>query len=377
MTPGDHVLTESEAANGDPSRIRRAGRAALRPLVDFLNHRFEYVHDDLSAVRADLATGLSSLEQTLLVRTSPLHTYNNAANALLTTTVALMERLDLSLTVVDVGCRFGFAEAWSRFGEHGRVIGFDADPVECERLRAYYGDRVGVYPVALGATSGTGTVYMTAEPACSSLYRPDEAMIELHPQLREIAVVDTQTVELVTFDEWAAGADEPCERVDVFKVDTQGSELGVLQGAERALGSVRVIEVEVEFNPIYEGQPLFSDVDRFLRERGFVLWRLSHLMHYSQHRGLAAASDLVAFESEPAWLRAHGGQIFWGDAYYVAEDLAYGNATGGDWATCVRDAAVTSALGFDDLAMRALDRARASAPRDVAEVIDGVVSASR
>lgn len=58
--------------------------------------------------------------------------------------------------------------------------------------------------------------------------------------------------------------------VDAIKLDTQGSELDILRGASRALSSCTLIEIEVEFNPIYEGQNLFCDVDRFLRDRGFV-----------------------------------------------------------------------------------------------------------
>ena len=36
-----------------------------------------------------------------------------------------------------------------------------------------------------------------------------------------------------------------------------------------------VVEVEVEFVPLYVDQPLFADVDRAMRERGFVFHRFS------------------------------------------------------------------------------------------------------
>ena len=63
--------------------------------------------------------------------------------------------------------------------------------------------------------------------------------------------------------------------VDFIKVDTQGSELFVLQGASQVLGQHVVgVEVEVEFASIYGGQPLFADVDRHMREHGFDLFDL-------------------------------------------------------------------------------------------------------
>src|SRR3712207_6999908 len=48
-----------------------------------------------------------------------------------------------------------------------------------------------------------------------------------------------------SLDEWLAGAG--IGGVDVIKLDTQGSELGVLTGAASALSGVRAIEVEVQF----------------------------------------------------------------------------------------------------------------------------------
>jgi Methyltransferase FkbM domain len=52
--------------------------------------------------------------------------------------------------------------------------------------------------------------------------------------------------------------------VDAIKLDTQGSELDILRGATHVLPTVSLIDIEVEFNELYDGQPLFCDVDRFL-----------------------------------------------------------------------------------------------------------------
>ncbi len=69
--------------------------------------------------------------------------------------------------------------------------------------------------------------------------------------------------------------------MDAIKVDTQGSELEILEGAKETLRSVNLIEIEVTFNPKYDGQPLFAEVDQFLRSQGFVLWKFSSETHYS------------------------------------------------------------------------------------------------
>lgn len=48
----------------------------------------------------------------------------------------------------------------------------------------------------------------------------------------------------------------------------------MLAGAQRCLESVLVVHTEVEFVPIYAGQPLFGDIDARLRSLGFGFHRL-------------------------------------------------------------------------------------------------------
>jgi hypothetical protein len=65
------------------------------------------------------------------------------------------------------------------------------------------------------------------------------------------------------------------ERVDFLKLDVQGAELSILRGAgEIFRRSVVGLEIEVEFLPLYHGQPLFGEVDAYVRSMGFELFEL-------------------------------------------------------------------------------------------------------
>src|SRR5690349_17853274 len=103
---------------------------------------------------------------------------------------------------------------------------------------------------------------MTREMACSSLYRPDPALTGSLPELACASETGTSKIVVRTLDEWSASNATP--DIDFIKLDTQGAELDVLCGGDRTLATVRALEVEVEFNPIYMNQPLFGDVDKFL-----------------------------------------------------------------------------------------------------------------
>jgi len=263
---------------------------------------------------------------------------------------ALGTLLDDDLVVVDVGARWGAGDRWRPFGPRVRVIGFDPDAEECARLAQLEPD-VRYVPVALADFDGQATLHTTVEPACSSLYPPRAELVATHPELRVMAPAGTTGIAVTTLDAWMA--QDGLAAVHVLKLDTQGSELLVLRGATDALADVRFLEVEVELNPLYEGQPLFGDVDRFLRGHGFVLWRLGHLAHYGlPGTGEVEVDDVHHFDSRPVPIAAGAGQVYWGHAHFVAADALDGTRT--DRTTAVRDACAALAFGFADLARHRL-----------------------
>lgn len=291
-------------------------------------------------------------------------------------TSVLAALLDDPLVVVDVGCRWGFADIWDGLGDRALSIGFDPDVEECKRLEGMYAGNpnVRLVPSALGAASGPATLYQTADPAGWSVFPTVDDVVSRHPGMVGGIIEGTSTIELTTLDEWCT--DTGVGGVDVVKIDTQGSELAVLTGGAKALEGVRAVEVEVEFNELYVGIPLFGDIDRFLRERGFVLWRLRNLAHYAQ-RGARRdwrTEELWWVDDDFARVSSTGGQLFWANAFYLRRPTAYPDPAAG-WRSLVRDACVNSALGFQDLVGLALDAARVTAPPEVLEVFDAATSA--
>lgn len=269
---------------------------------------------------------------------------------------ALASQLDPPLTIVDVGARGGIEDCWAPLVPYIRAYGFDVDADECAELERRAGSaHVRFVPLALGASPGPATLHLTADPACASLYPPDETAADLHPALDVIRPIGTQDLTLDTLDAWSER--EGVSDVSYLKLDAQGAELDILRGARRLLATACALRVEVEFNPIYRGQPLFGDVDAFLREQGFVLWRLTDLCHYLpagqgtadhvylDHRVYAAsATDVVTAEVEGV-----GGRLFWADALFVRRELADGTRPA-ERDAAARAACVLWAIGVHELA---------------------------
>jgi FkbM family methyltransferase len=226
-------------------------------------------------------------------------------------------------TVVDVGARWGAREAWWRLHPLASLVGFEPDPGECQRLNQLVqdGDAEQYVASAAGKANGKATLHLAFEPACSSLYPPDAAVIERYPQCREIREISTEEVTVKTLDTWWSEAGKP--DVSFVKLDTQGSELDILMGAEKLLAGCLGLEVEVEFNALYTGCALFHEVDKFLRDHGFSIWCLRSLCHYAEKpMGRTGKPDQIHFDGKWHAIPTGSGRLFWGNAVYFRDYVA-------------------------------------------------------
>jgi FkbM family methyltransferase len=181
-----------------------------------------------------------------------------------------------------------------------KVIAFEPDPVECAALNARrHPYSVRYFPVALGAHNDeSATLHITRAPGCSSILQPNLKFVSAYPFGINMEVVRTYPVTLQRMD--SVVTDQP----HVMKIDTQGTELHVLQGAGALLDETIAVELEVEFVEQYIGQPLFADVDSFMRAKGFTL------------RGLRR----TLWRTKAKHLHASGGQLIHGDVFYLRMD---------------------------------------------------------
>jgi FkbM family methyltransferase len=182
---------------------------------------------------------------------------------------AAMARLNRRPRVVDVGAQTLESEGHV-YAPLGAVTPIDLigfDPLE-ERIAqrvAHDGAGVTLLPYALG-DGGVHTLYVNNVDATSSLFPLNAAHNVLFEALNELVTVRTVEVATRRLDDVM-----PPGPVDFIKLDVQGAELMVLQGGPATVGRAAVVHCEVEFSPIYAGQPLFADVERELIGHGFYL----------------------------------------------------------------------------------------------------------
>ncbi|WP_203073703.1 FkbM family methyltransferase [Falsiroseomonas ponticola] len=183
------------------------------------------------------------------------------------------------------------------------VVGFEPDAAALATLNTRKGPDERYFPHAVG-DGGRHTLRVCQAPGMTSLLEPDPATLALFHGFPEWGrVLDRVELDTVRLDDVpeTAGA-------DLLKLDIQGAELMVLRHAQARLRDALVVQAEVEFLPLYRDQPLFADVDAFLRGQGFAFHRFFPL-------NSRVMAPMVVGGSPYAGL----SQMVWADAIFIRD----------------------------------------------------------
>jgi FkbM family methyltransferase len=145
------------------------------------------------------------------------------------------------------------------------VVGFEPQAEALARLDRMKGPHERYLPYALG--DGTrATLNICELEGMTSLLVPEPrhlALFNLFPiwgKVKNQIPVDTRKLDEIT--EIAA--------MDFLKMDVQGSERAVLAHGQTKLKEAVAVQTEVSFVPLYQGQPVFGEIDLALRAEGFL-----------------------------------------------------------------------------------------------------------
>jgi FkbM family methyltransferase len=184
------------------------------------------------------------------------------------------------LNCIDVGARGGMQRHWRPYVEAIQNIDlFEPDEAACEKQAQRAEKNESWFPVALGGVTGTGRLHVTQRPSGSSLYRPNEDVIFRFaaPSYGKIAKI--LDVPLMTLSDFIDKYQRPLP--NLLKLDVQGAELDILKNTRQEhWHDLLAVQAEVEFVSFYEGQPLFHDVDAFMRQQGYVMFDMLPVRAY-------------------------------------------------------------------------------------------------
>lgn len=208
--------------------------------------------------------------------------------------------------VVDVGARNGMMFLPQSYANHARLIGFEPNPDEYQKLVTGTMDSIAAkadipkfvketyHPYALWSRSEPRTLFVTAGPGATTLMGEADPRVtkrmfldqgtanetsyyDQHCEVRERVEVPCETLDTLTKDEGL---------IDFLKVDVEGAELDVFEGGIKKFKDQSVLFVLTEFCSFsyFERHPVVGDLHAFLNRHGLRLLDFE-LTHNTYRRG--------------------------------------------------------------------------------------------
>lgn len=187
--------------------------------------------------------------------------------------VRLLQRYGVDV-VLDVGANVGqYAKNLIRRRFGGRIISFEPQP---DAYRSLLQNRWGLnswssFPFALGSQDTTASMNIAGNSQSSSLHAMLDAHVRSAPDSAYVGQVDVPVKRL---DSIAPQCFGPNDRV-FLKMDVQGHEHEVIEGAAGCLDRIVGMELELSLVPLYEGQLLWQQAIEAVEAMGFELARMT------------------------------------------------------------------------------------------------------
>ena len=167
----------------------------------------------------------------------------------------------------DIGANAGQYGGWLRAsGFSGYIVSLEPLPDAHERLAdAAAGDpKWSTIQAAAGAATGQATINRANDSVTSSMLDPTN---ELTSRIPSAEIAERLEVEVTTVD--AVWRQHGAPTASLLKIDVQGFEHQVLDGAVEAMQSVSLVEIEMGLTGLYDGGSSIYDLLPRLRDAGF------------------------------------------------------------------------------------------------------------
>ncbi len=183
------------------------------------------------------------------------------------------------ITAFDVGAKGGIF-SFPKLEKYCTFYGFEPNPDEYKKLLQSNQDAsISYFPFALSDKKGVANLRITKYPSYSSFLEFDAANFDKHfgrmkgsevwrkgLETDKVIPVETESIDNLM-------QRENLPLIHFLKLDTQGTELQILQGAKETLEATQIGVIFTEFSFIqsYVGQNLFSELELYLRDLNYEL----------------------------------------------------------------------------------------------------------
>lgn len=207
------------------------------------------------------------------------------------------------IVLLDVGAAGGLKKNWHSIENQVFKIFVEPEENAYRTLVRHADKKTLTLNIPLYKDQRTLHFYTCKKRGVSSIYQPNRDFLNQFPDAERFNIVKVAKLKTEAFDNifQTKIAESSIQTIDFMKLDTQGSELDILQGAEHVLEkNVLGIEIEVEFAELYSGQHLFEEVHAYLKAHNFEILALQNVLSWRKQKffgeGQIISADAVYFK---------------------------------------------------------------------------------
>ena len=195
----------------------------------------------------------------------------------------LFSLLPNGLTLLDIGAAGGIEPRWKKVGKNLNYIGIEPDERSTKELKKLSKARKTFILNKFAWDKETRIEFnLCREPKVSSSYIPNRKFLDKFPDSARFDIIKREVLSAEPLENTLTS-----HTIDFVKLDIQGGELKAMEGLGDKLKECLGVEIEIEFSEIYTAQPLFGEVDSFLRSQGFYFSDFTNLTRWEKrsHEG--------------------------------------------------------------------------------------------
>lgn len=189
----------------------------------------------------------------------------------------LLDQMHIA-TVFDVGANAGqFALTLRELGYNGKIYSIEplSSAYDSLLINSKNDNFWVIYPrCALSDVSGIGQIQISQNSVSSSLSQILSNHLSLAPESQVVANESVATYTLDHVFSQLNTSEVPLDCELMLKIDAQGYEFNILNGAAHSLQHFMVLMIEMSTEKMYQDEKKMTFLCEWLTDRGFDLWSL-------------------------------------------------------------------------------------------------------
>ena len=182
------------------------------------------------------------------------------------------------INIIDIGANKGQTiERFKKIFSEAKIYAFEPTKNLAEKLDKIYmeDENVKIFNKAVGDKNGKNNFFNYSNNELNSLYEIKDLNFKSYVKTK---------CEVISLDKFCL--DNNIEKIDILKIDTQGNEKKILEGAKKSLkkGVFQIIELEIILGEYYNIKNSFLDIEKNLIKNNYRLLATDRLINFFSNK---------------------------------------------------------------------------------------------